>query len=270
MRRESHIFRCWLAGLLVAPLGASAALAGFSATLPASSEKSTALGGAVSERSLPAADGGRVSGRSSSQISTLAQADLRSSPLPYGRGSAGGRGFVQGGGAADPFLLTSLGADNGVLPAELLAGSLPSLGLRAFDNHAAAGDGRYESGPFGQGRRAGSRQLREMPAAPGSTVLFLSALSSVGLWQLGRSARKVHFSNLPDWYHSGAPARIGHRSLFDLEFGGMPLAVFDEPVPPPFTGAFRRCEEALSPQSWLAPACTPRGPPFFSSNCVLP
>jgi len=44
-------------------------------------------------------------------------------------------------------------------------------------------------------------QLREIPPLPDSTVLFLYALSGLGAWQAGRSAKKINFSNIPDWYY---------------------------------------------------------------------
>lgn len=53
-------------------------------------------------------------------------------------------------------------------------------------------------------------QARELPPASDSTLLYLSALGTLGLFQAGRSVRKIHFGNMPDWFHSGAPAQIGH------------------------------------------------------------
>ena len=54
------------------------------------------------------------------------------------------------------------------------------------------------------------------PGPPSSVALFLSGLGSLGMWQVGRSAKRLHFGHLPHWFHDGAPSRIGHTVLFDL------------------------------------------------------
>lgn len=56
------------------------------------------------------------------------------------------------------------------------------------------------------------------------------AFGSMGAWQFGRSARKVHFGAAPDWYHTGGPHQIGHTTPFDLDCGAVALCRFDEPT----------------------------------------
>ena len=52
--------------------------------------------------------------------------------------------------------------------------------------------------------------VRVLPGGPSSVALFFSALSGLGFWQLGRSARKFNFASVPDWYHTGGPIQVGH------------------------------------------------------------
>ena len=103
---------------------------------------------------------------------------------------------------------------------------------------------------------------RELPPAPGSAALFLSALVSVGAWQLVRSARHISFSAVPEWYHTGGPAQVGHAVAIDLDFGAMPLCSFAPPAPPPPDSfhARREFRVRFAPQHTLA-VKSPRGPP---------
>jgi len=72
-------------------------------------------------------------------------------------------------------------------------------------------------------------EVVSLPPGPGSASLFLSALAGFGVWHLGRSVRKVHFGALPEWYHSGGPAQVGHATPLDLEFShsAMPICRFE-------------------------------------------
>jgi len=72
----------------------------------------------------------------------------------------------------------------------------------------------------------------ELPPSPDSATLCVSALAGFGLWQLGRSARKLHWGALPDWYHTAGPVQVGHATPLDLEFSlaALPACVFDAPV----------------------------------------
>ena len=110
-------------------------------------------------------------------------------------------------------------------------------------------------------------EIRELPPLSDSTALFASALAGLGVWQLGRSARKLHISHLPDWYHANAP-QVGHATPLDLEFSlsALPPCQFAAPVAPgdarPSPWWRLRLEERQRPpsQSILLTA-DPRGPP---------
>jgi len=73
------------------------------------------------------------------------------------------------------------------------------------------------------------RMVSELPAPPSSLGLGLSALALLGAFQAGRSFKKLHIGALPEWYATNGPTQIGHATACDLEFGGMPACVFDEP-----------------------------------------
>lgn len=105
--------------------------------------------------------------------------------------------------------------------------------------------------------------VAELPPAPDSAALCLSALAGFGVWQLGRSARRLHLGVLPDWYHTDA-VQVGHATPLDLEFNHAALAIcaFEEPVArPAFSDRIPRelCSR-LQPQFFL-PIESPRGPP---------
>ena len=74
------------------------------------------------------------------------------------------------------------------------------------------------------------RELRQLPRTPGSAALLLSALVSVGAWQLVRSAKNLSLDHLPAWYHSGAPEQIGHAVAFDFYLAALPCCTFEQPA----------------------------------------
>lgn len=98
-----------------------------------------------------------------------------------------------------------------------------------------------------------------------SLSLLLSALGSMGAWQLVRSSRKVHLAQVPDWFHTGAPFRIGRSTVVDINGAGIvafTIAPHDTPRPPVRLPAQRAQDRPalLSLQSFLTVADT-RGPP---------
>lgn len=109
--------------------------------------------------------------------------------------------------------------------------------------------------------------LRELPPAPSSMALVLSALATLGAYQGVRSVKRLHLNFTPDWYHTGGPTQIGHATPFDLEFGGaLPVCEFDEPVArPAFTYRIPReiCSRLRS--QFLLLTESPRGPPVHPS-----
>lgn len=109
-----------------------------------------------------------------------------------------------------------------------------------------------------------------IPPLPSSAGLYLSAMLSVGAWQLVRSTRSWQFGDLPDWYHAGGPLQIGHSVPVDLEAGFRIIVSFacdivtrqDE-----FSLAALRClpEEArINIESQWFHSADVRGPPCHS------
>jgi len=92
-------------------------------------------------------------------------------------------------------------------------------------------------------------EVTDLPAGPGSFSLVLAAFGSLGAWRLGRSTRKLHFSSVPEWFHTGGPEKIGHVSMIDL----------DGPLSRPHT----ICDQ--SPRQFSASAL-----PFPPARCPIP
>ncbi len=117
-----------------------------------------------------------------------------------------------------------------------------------------------------QSRWNGS-DIKELPPAPSSAKLFLSAMLSVGAWHVVRSARNLHFGALPEWYHEAAPAQIGHAVPFnlDLSLSALPLCRFERPagLRPTFERVARSFDFRRDHQCFLT-VVDPRGPP----SCV--
>jgi len=74
------------------------------------------------------------------------------------------------------------------------------------------------------------KQVIELPPPPSSMALVLSAMVSAGAWHLGRCARHLHLSSLPEWYHAGGPDQIGHAVAFDFDFRLPPACRFEQPA----------------------------------------
>ncbi len=124
-----------------------------------------------------------------------------------------------------------------------------------------------ESPATGRGSEdAAAPAIRELPGAPGSAGLVLSALLTVGAWQCTRKATQLRFGHVPDWYHTGAPDRIGHTVALDLNLDNLLPCPFDAVVAAP----------ALAPDRFESPPtarllaqcaltlAAPRGPPICS------
>jgi hypothetical protein len=114
------------------------------------------------------------------------------------------------------------------------------------------------------GAQPSTTHTLNLPGTPGSATLFLSAILSVGALRVMRSAKDLHISALPEWYHTGGPTQIGHAVPFDLDFGACVPCSFEQPVEPrPF---FSPVDE--SPQHCLAQCVraitAPRGPPLLA------
>jgi hypothetical protein len=102
-----------------------------------------------------------------------------------------------------------------------------------------------------------------VPAPPSGFALGLGALISLGAYQAGRSLRKLHIGVVPDWYHAGGPAQVGHATPFDLDSAGvLPQCAFVRPAPPrPALRGTWEAEWAYRTQC-VPRAAAPRAPPF--------
>ncbi len=133
-------------------------------------------------------------------------------------------------------------------------------GLPSWERIRLAGDA-----PSGAGSEPAIRQL---PGAPGSAGLVLSALLTVGAWQFTRKAAHLHLGQVPDWYHAHAPVQIGHCVAFDpaAGFDWMPVCLFDRPLGDRPVLIFRARPEsdARCLSVCFLPVIAPRGPPAVS------
>ncbi len=155
-----------------------------------------------------------------------------------------------------------LASDAHSQPTESSGRSSPSLDSLGLDFWPSAGsvtgfDTGYDGG--------NAATVRDLPAVPGSAQLFLSAMLSVGAWHLVRSAKHLHLADLPEWYHPGGPAQVGHVVPFDLDFSALPVCCFEQPVGQrPFLYRVQREEvPRCDTRSFLA-VTAPRGPPILS------
>jgi hypothetical protein len=104
--------------------------------------------------------------------------------------------------------------------------------------------------------------VMDLPGPPSSAVLCLWALGCLGATWAGRSAGQLHMSHAPMWFHSAAPARIGHVSLIQLDRNDLPVCRSDEPAGEHIIRRFAGCltQPRLEVRDFLA-AARPRGPP---------
>ena len=95
-----------------------------------------------------------------------------------------------------------------------------------------------------------------------SLSLFVAAFGWLSAWQVARSLKKVHLSHIPDWYHCGGPAQIGHAT--PLELTSEP-AVCQGAVPtdPPLLLRWVLDTRPLFPRTqFFCAVRAPRAPPF--------
>ena len=104
-----------------------------------------------------------------------------------------------------------------------------------------------------------------MPAGPGSLSLFLAAIGGLGAWQFGRSAKNLHLGHVPEWYHAGGPAQIGHVSPIDPDFSALTVCLFEQPDDaPPIRRALGLVRYLPCQTQFLPAATAPRAPPLLS------
>lgn len=105
-------------------------------------------------------------------------------------------------------------------------------------------------------------EIREVPPLASSASLFLSAMLSVGAWNLLRVSRHANWSHVPDWYHTDCPSQIGHAVPFDFDFSALPLCCFEQPAGQrPFLYRVQRQEVPRCDAQCFLTITAPRGPP---------
>ena len=108
-------------------------------------------------------------------------------------------------------------------------------------------------------------EIREVPPLASSASLFLSAMLSVGAWNLLRVSRHANWAHVPDWYHTDCPSQIGHAVPFDFDFSALPLCCFEQPVAQrPFLYRVQREEVPRCDAQCFLTITAPRGPPILS------
>ncbi len=112
---------------------------------------------------------------------------------------------------------------------------------------------------------SGQQETINLTSEPDSVGLFLSALGTLGAWQLGRSSKKLHLGHLPDWYHAEGPRQIGHVLALELGLDGTILWDSGKgtflPDRPAFSYRWDEGPPRLSAQGCQSSA-QPRGPPW--------
>jgi len=79
--------------------------------------------------------------------------------------------------------------------------------------------------------RNSKSEVKQLPPAPDSAALFLCGLGTLGAFQLTRSARKLHWGNVPSWFHSGGPAQIGNSHALNPDLiDALPVCWIDQPT----------------------------------------
>ncbi len=127
---------------------------------------------------------------------------------------------------------------------------------------------RLADAPQGFTGRSANRIRREPARDPGGLAWVLSGMLSVGVLQVGRGTRHLHFAAVPEWYHDGGQTQVGHPAPFDFDWSRMPLCRFEQlasATGPLFLRLLRGERSARrDSQSSLLSVAAPRGPPSES------
>ena len=156
--------------------------------------------------------------------------------------------------------LTAAGAVPGDLRSERVeaqeAGPLDSVG-------SGLGGGLLDAPLAGASAVPRGPKVTALPAGPGSVSLFFVALGGVGAWHVGRSARKLHLGTVPEWYHTGGPAQVGHAVPLDLTFTPL-YCRFEQPgcQRPPVLGIARGAPAPDMQSQCCLRVLAPRPPPL--------
>lgn len=108
--------------------------------------------------------------------------------------------------------------------------------------------------------------IAELPPAPSSLALGLTALAGFGLYHAGR---KIHsLAPLPEWYAADA-RQIGYATPLDITDWVAAACDLDvpQPAPQPMVVVVRELCRAI-PTKFLPHNAAPRGPPSCSSHAV--
>jgi len=102
-----------------------------------------------------------------------------------------------------------------------------------------------------------------------SLTLCLYALLGLGLCRSAPLVKKVHFSGIPDWYHSGGPLQIGHSFAISPDcLASAPICCLVQPecgAETPLAQYRRGAIVSRWRKSQFTPmVLAPRGPPFCS------
>jgi len=144
------------------------------------------------------------------------------------------------------------------LPDRAAASEPVSLGSLDMTLPSDLSDGSADSKP----QRS---DVRVLTGGPGSVALFLSALSGLGVWQLGRSARKFNLASVPDWYHTGGPIQVGHVTAINPDFTApVMISICDLLAEQSIRLLLRRAAPLCFKSQCSTPAlATPRAPPHL-------
>ncbi len=110
-------------------------------------------------------------------------------------------------------------------------------------------------------------ELGRVPALPGSASLYLCAIGTFGLWHVSRSMRRVDLGSVPEWFHAGAPLRVGHAVSYDIHATDLPVCPTEQVVElgSPVLRLHPNWEPSwLLPEDRSLPVTAPRGPPTVS------
>ena len=109
----------------------------------------------------------------------------------------------------------------------------------------------------------------ELTGGAGSVSLCLYALMGFGLCSAPHWIKRLHFGNIPEWYHEGGPFQIGHSLVVSPEsFCPVPVYCFVQPddtveeLIPRYR--LRTIVSSLRKSQFASETIASRGPPLCS------
>jgi hypothetical protein len=116
------------------------------------------------------------------------------------------------------------------------------------------------------------QHLQRFTSGPGSLNLCLSALLGLGLFSSTHLVKKLSFGFIPEWYHNGGPAQIGHSyALAPDSLCPAPIFCFIQPICTAEDSLIQHRQRTVM-SIWRKSQFTPdvltsRGPPSNSLLC---